>query len=171
MVWASLAGSIVMYDTDDVLSAFFCVSSTWDYIALFAFGFAVLFTRDRRWAAVLSGTLFATCVCEVAKRVLRQPRPQPAWASAGEHIGFGMPSQHANTGFAAATLYCLVIARKHRLPQRAAIGFGLAGTQALGRVYNQYHTAEQVLIGSVLGCVLAFALAGNAVGRAVLQRL
>ena len=169
--WASMAGSILMYDREDPLSAFFCFSSVWDYIALFAFGFGVLFTRDRRWAAVLSGTLVCTVLCEIIKRVLKQPRPNPVWAAAGEHVGYGWPSQHANTGFAAATLYTLVVARKKRLPQRAALGFTLAATQALGRVYNQYHTGEQVLVGSILGIAVGALLAGTAAGRAVLEIL
>ena len=169
--WKYLAGSIVMYDAADPVSAFFCVSSTWDYLALFAFGFAVLFTANRRWAAVLSGTLVATALCEAIKRLLKQPRPSPTWAAAGEHVGYGMPSQHANTGFAAATLFCLIIARKRRFPQRAAIGFALAGIQAVGRVYNEYHTVEQVIAGSALGCAIGFVLAATAVGRGILERL
>jgi dolichyldiphosphatase len=84
--------------------------------------------------------------------------------------GYGMPSSHAQFAFFFATYAGMFLTSRHQpskttttpttLKQRATIaGFGMfcAAAIAASRVYLNYHTKKQVLVGCVLGSVFAVA--------------
>ena len=113
---------------------------------------AVLTLRARRalplWLtmlAVLLGSLTGT----VIKNLTDRPRPSLVDADINPLIALphssSMPSGHALTAFAAATVLS-AIAPWLRVPL-----FGLAGTIALSRVYLGVHYLSDVLVGAALG--------------------
>lgn len=113
---------------------------------------AVLTLRARRalplWLtmlAVLLGSLTGT----VIKNLTDRPRPSLVDADVNPLIALphssSMPSGHALTAFAAATVLS-AIAPWLRVPL-----FGLAGTIALSRVYLGVHYLSDVLVGAALG--------------------
>ena len=171
MGWHSLVHSLLMVRDHDYLSAFYAVSSLWDYMAIMAIAVLALVTLDRRYSMALSMTLIATAVCEAMKRVIREPRPVPPWPHV-ERLGHGMPSLHSCTGFAIAAALISEVFRVQRPLRwrRAVIALLLAATQAYGRWYNRYHTIEQVLAGTVVGLLLSAAMLGGP-GRKIAVRL
>jgi membrane-associated phospholipid phosphatase len=155
--------SEVMVLHNDRLSELFGFSSLWGHFVIIGLTALTLVTREKRWAMFLSVIFLSTFVCSAAKKVIREQRPTPPWPNAGE-LGYGMPSQHSNCGFAVATWFILRVAPRP-VSLRSAVIVSLAAIQAYGRVYNSYHSEMQVLAGCVLGVLCAVFFAHTFIGQ------
>lgn len=101
----------------------------------------------------------------VLKNLIKQPRPQ---LGHGRHMGsfskHGMPSDHSQIMFYFSSFFILLVAFRYHINNGKAntnkmlhksiliIGsFFAAVLVALSRVYLEYHTVEQVLVGAFVG--------------------
>lgn len=96
----------------------------------------------------------------VLKRIIKEPRPV---LLIRHHLStYGMPSDHSQFMFFAATYVALFAALRWGQPAiwRAVwigVAFAFAAVVAWTRVYLMYHTPAQVLVGAVLGSLLGAA--------------
>jgi undecaprenyl-diphosphatase len=113
-------------------------------------------------AAVWASDLVATLL----KRLIDRPRPYEAIAHVhllvGRPLSASLPSSHATTSFAGATILSLLF------PTRAAPLFLVATLVAFSRVYVGVHYPGDVLAGALLGSCVAAAvwLVAQAISRA-----
>ena len=127
------------------------------------------FTRRRdSWWIPLVGIL-VTLVSALAKQYFREPRPgayrDEVWFSEGVILVDGVeplggatsfPSGHTMSAFALGLFLVYLL----RLRPMAAIGvFCLAGLVGVSRVYLVMHFLDDVLLGSVMGVLLAMGMA------------
>jgi dolichyldiphosphatase len=115
---------------------------------------------------LLGSFIVSEVINQAIKRTWRQPRPDGPWAAGlatsvrGSH-GFGMPSAHTQTmacaaGWwaAAAVLLRGDLVRGRSARRIASLLLCLTVLVAYSRVYNWYHTVEQVCLGGALGLSL-----------------
>lgn len=115
------------------------------------------------------GMLLNFVLSVVLKAVIKQPRPDHPWEQA-RRADHGMPSNHSQFMFHYCTALSIVIVRGTTRPRpvvviQVACLLLLATLVAWSRVYNHYHTLEQVLVGMVLGCGVAIAAEFTSAGR------
>ena len=111
----------------------------------------VLFALTLTAAGVWSADLLTL----VLKAVFDRPRPFETIADADPllkaTVGQSMPSGHAATSFAGAVILTYVLTRA------APLFFLLAAAIAFSRVYVGVHYFSDVLVGALLGAVVALA--------------
>lgn len=151
----SLEFTEVLYLPDDPLSLLLGVISLVPLFAFLMFVTLSVATGDKRWWVLVWLFLCDQLVNQVAKRIIQQPRP-------GSHAsGYGMPSAHTECSFCVATWVVLVEPGRKRLigalTRRAVFSLLIAAAVGWSRVYNGYHTQEQVIVGALVGittCVI-----------------
>lgn len=102
----------------------------------------------------------------VLKRVFKQPRPvKDSLFQSGNHGKYGMPSDHSQHIFYLATFFILLIINRcyfktnNKSYQYLVKGSLILGAEvtamlvAYSRVYLEYHTVEQVIIGGAIGSI------------------
>ncbi|KAK7206033.1 hypothetical protein BZA70DRAFT_294343 [Myxozyma melibiosi] len=153
---ATLTFTYVSYDSSDPLAAFFAwISLVPQTIGVLDVAF-ILSRREAETILVLCGQT----ACEIAnillKLVLAQERPQH-----GSQFGYGMPSAHAQfMSFYATYITLWMFFRAHQFTPfkrwSRAIGlYILSILVCISRVYLSYHSTEQVLVGYLVGVILA----------------
>ncbi|KAI2609018.1 PAP2-domain-containing protein [Hypoxylon fragiforme] len=165
---ASLSLTHVHYDPTDPLS-YLCA-----WLALVPQGLCVvyatliLFTREIEIALLFAGQLACEAINFALKRLIKEERPRRMNGK-----GYGMPSSHAQfvAYFAVSlTLFLLFrhqppsprVRRRNHTPMGllertgwSVLGLGVAAAVAWSRVYLNYHTEKQVLVGAAAGTVSA----------------
>ncbi|KAI1774184.1 PAP2-domain-containing protein [Hypoxylon cercidicola] len=165
---ASLSLTHVHYDPTDRLS-YLCA-----WLALIPQGLCVVYatliwsTREAEVALLFAGQLGCEALNLALKRLIKEERPRLMNGK-----GYGMPSSHAQFVSYFAVSLALFLLLRHRppsprvrrrnhtpmgLPERAAwslLGLLLAAAVAWSRVYLNYHTERQVLVGCAAGTVSA----------------
>ena len=115
--------------------------------------------------SLLGGMLVNFVISYVLKKLIRQPRPEHPWEQARRR-DHGMPSNHSQMMFHYCVATAFIINRswsaagvdtRHRCLKvvQSCLLLLLAALVAWSRVYNHYHTLEQVLVGMVLGVGMA----------------
>ncbi|TQV99257.1 PAP2 superfamily protein [Cordyceps javanica] len=175
---ASLSITHVYYDPHDR------VSLVCAYLALLPQALGVVYltlifaSREVEIALLFAGQLACEALNFALKRLIKEERPRRIHGK-----GYGMPSSHAQFVFfwsVALTLFLLVRHRPTttttttttprsakpanggggRLAERVAVSaasLALAAATAWSRVYLDYHTPRQVLVGSSVGALTAVA--------------
>ncbi|KAI1631417.1 PAP2 superfamily protein [Biscogniauxia mediterranea] len=167
---ASLSLTHVHYDPTDRIS-FLCA-----WLALVPQGLCVVYatliwsTREIEIALLFAGQLACEALNFALKRLIKEERPRRMNGK-----GYGMPSSHAQfvTYFAISmTLFLLLrhrppspgVRRRNHTPmtmlERAVWSVAcllMAAAVAWSRIYLNYHTEKQVIVGSIAGAVSAVA--------------
>ncbi|KAI2621736.1 PAP2-domain-containing protein [Hypoxylon sp. NC1633] len=165
---ASLSLTHVHYDPTDRLS-YLCA-----WLALIPQGLCVAYatliwaTREAEIALLFAGQLACEALNFGLKRLIKEERPRLMNGK-----GYGMPSSHAQfvSYFSVSLMLFLLLRhtpppttsrrRNHTpmgLPERAgwsALALAVAAAVAWSRVYLNYHTERQVLVGCAAGSVSA----------------
>ncbi|KAI0122826.1 hypothetical protein BJ170DRAFT_113655 [Xylariales sp. AK1849] len=165
---ASLSLTHVHYDPTDNLS-YVCA-----WLALVPQGLCVVYvtliwsTREVEIALLFAGQLACEALNFALKRLIKEERPRRMNGK-----GYGMPSSHSQFVVYFAVSMVLFLMLRHQpaggqarrrnhtpmtLAERAAVSFlalCLAGTVAWSRIYLNYHTEKQVMVGCAAGAVSA----------------
>ena len=156
MPWKSWTFSEVMHDSDDGVSLLLGALSLLPFFAFAAAAALFAVKPKRETLSFLVVCMLNFIVCTVLKKVIKQPRPSVGWDnSPGGDLGYGMPSAHAQSSFGVVVqLWGSALLT----PFKKLVLILLAAAVSVGRVYNGYHTAEQVAAGAVCGVVVVAAL-------------
>ncbi|KAI0024501.1 PAP2 superfamily protein [Xylariomycetidae sp. FL0641] len=165
---ASLSLTHVHYDPTDRIS-YLCA-----WLALIPQGLCVMYatlvwsTREIEIALMFAGQLACEALNFALKRLIKEERPRRMNGK-----GYGMPSSHAQFVAYFSVSMALFLILRHRplspgvrrrnhspmtMPERvfwSVAGLGMAAAVAWSRVYLNYHTEKQVLVGSLAGTVSA----------------
>lgn len=123
----------------------------------------ILFRRDLHTITFFIGTLANEICNKILKNSIQEPRPvERKWIN----DEYGMPSSHAQFIWFFSTYVTLfVILRLHHVSSNASpfektgrilvliACWFLAGLVCLSRIYLQYHTLGQVIVGSTVGAI------------------
>ncbi|EQB54571.1 hypothetical protein CGLO_05568 [Colletotrichum gloeosporioides Cg-14] len=162
---ASLSLTHVYYDPEDPLS-FLCA-----WLALLPQALCIVYatliwsTREAEIALMFAGQLGCEALNFALKRLIKEERPRRIHGK-----GYGMPSSHAQ--FVAYWSVFLVLflmirhrpspARRHHRPYSliervvvSGVALVIAAAVAWSRVYLDYHTVRQVLVGCLAGSITA----------------
>ncbi|OAA77536.1 dolichyl pyrophosphate phosphatase [Akanthomyces lecanii RCEF 1005] len=183
---ASLSITHVYYDPNDRISLL-CA-----YLALLPQALGVVYltlifaSREVEIALLFAGQLACEALNFVLKRLIKEERPRQIHGK-----GYGMPSSHAQFVFFWSVALTLVLLVRHRpatskskskaaannssrsssrIVERlavSAVSLVLAAATAWSRIYLNYHTPKQVLVGSSVGVLSAVAWF---VGTALLRK-
>ncbi|KAI1330157.1 PAP2-domain-containing protein [Xylariaceae sp. FL0255] len=167
---ASLSLTHVHYDPTDPVS-FLCA-----WLALVPQGLCVMYatllwsTREVEIALLFAGQLACEALNFALKRLIKEERPQLMNGK-----GYGMPSSHAQfvAYFAVSMALFLLFRHQPPGPERrrrnhtpmslvervfwSIVGVAVALAVAWSRIYLNYHTQKQVLVGCAAGSVSAVA--------------
>ncbi|ATY58313.1 dolichyl pyrophosphate phosphatase [Cordyceps militaris CM01] len=165
---ASLSITHVFYDPNDRISLL-CA-----YLALLPQALGVVYltlifaSREVEIALLFAGQLACEALNFFLKRLIKEERPRQIHGK-----GYGMPSSHAQFVFFWSVALTLVLLVRHRpttlngskptnsrIVERLAVSaasLALAAATAWSRIYLNYHTPKQVLIGSSVGALTAVA--------------
>ncbi|KAI1138836.1 PAP2-domain-containing protein [Hypoxylon sp. FL0543] len=165
---ASLSLTHVHYDPNDPVS-YLCA-----FLALVPQGLCVVYatliwsTREIEIALLFAGQLACEAINFALKRLIKEERPRRMNGK-----GYGMPSSHAQFVAYFAVSLALFLLLRHQPPspgvrkrnhtpmslvERAmwsVVGLAMAAAVAWSRVYLNYHTERQVLVGCAAGTVSA----------------
>ena len=163
---ASLSLTHVHYNPDDLIS-YVCA-----WLALVPQGLCVVYvtliwaTREVEIGLMFGGQMACEALNWGLKRWIKEERPRQMYGK-----GYGMPSSHAQFVAYFAVSLALFLLLRHRpsastthtpltLPVRGLLAMtallGAAGVAA-SRVYLNYHTPKQVLVGCLAGVLCALA--------------
>ncbi|KAM0558538.1 hypothetical protein ACHAPJ_004733 [Fusarium lateritium] len=168
---ASLSVTHVYYDPDDHISLACAYLALLPQALCVVYATLVLFTREAEVALMFLGQLACEALNFALKRLIKEERPRRIHGK-----GYGMPSSHAQfVAFWSVSLALFLLVR-HKPPrvlrgradsslhrpwsvlERVAVsvvGAAIAAATAWSRVYLNYHTPKQVVVGSVAGVVSA----------------
>ncbi|KAI1342025.1 PAP2 superfamily protein [Xylariaceae sp. FL0016] len=165
---ASLSLTHVHYDPTDHIS-FLCA-----WLALIPQGLCVMYatlvwsTREIEIALLFVGQLACEALNFALKRLIKEERPRRMNGK-----GYGMPSSHAQFVSYFAVSMVLFLLLRHRPPHPGVrkrnhspmtmlerlfwsiAGLGMAGAVAWSRIYLNYHTEKQVMVGCAAGTISA----------------
>ncbi|KAM0346025.1 hypothetical protein ACHAPU_005786 [Fusarium lateritium] len=168
---ASLSVTHVYYDPEDYLSLACAYLALLPQALCVVYATLVLFTREVEVALMFLGQLSCEVLNFALKRLIKEERPRRIHGK-----GYGMPSSHAQfVAFWSVSLALFLLVR-HKPPrvhqsraqdgvhrpwsvlERVAVSVvaaTIAAATAWSRVYLNYHTPKQVVVGSVAGVVSA----------------
>lgn len=123
----------------------------------------VVTRRDLTTIFYFFGFLLTEISNFVLKNLIKQPRPTSSRdKDSGSFSKYGMPSDHSQIMFYFSTFFILLVAFRYsisnnRFTQLMLKGFLIGGSilvavlVAYSRVYLEYHTYQQIIVGSILG--------------------
>ncbi|XP_039432555.1 dolichyldiphosphatase 1-like [Culex pipiens pallens] len=162
--WQPITLTLVEYPKDDLLGKLLA----WISLAPLGIGAGfvalILFRRDLHTIVFFIGTLVNESINMVLKHWIQEPRPVSRAQVWNE---YGMPSSHAQFMFFFTQYVLLFIfirlhhmnnnnARAERLVRLLVLAMCCVATCAVccGRVYLQYHSTRQVLVGALVGTIV-----------------
>lgn len=162
--WQPITLTLVEYPKGDLLGKLLA----WISLAPLGIGAGfvalILFRRDLHTIVFFIGTLFNECINIALKHWIQEPRPM---SRAQIWTEYGMPSSHSQfmCFFTQYVLLFILIrlhhmnnnnARMERLVRLLVLVVCSAATflVCFGRIYLQYHTLGQVMVGVVVGLVV-----------------
>ncbi|CAH0726603.1 unnamed protein product, partial [Brenthis ino] len=162
--WQPLALTLVEYPKGDILGKFFAFTSLAPFGIGAGFVTLILFRRDLHTIAFFFGTLVNEALNIILKHLICEARPL---ARGHLYNEYGMPSSHAQFiwFFSIYVLYFFII-RLHHINNNSIISalwriiivgscLSLALIVSIGRVYLNYHTTAQVIVGAFIGLIFA----------------
>lgn len=155
--------ALPLSDTSFVLSAFLSLTQLGDarFVIIAGLSIALVLWRYGHhdyWMALGVSVVGASATAWVLKLLIARPRPVDALIDV---TGYSLPSGHAATsfalyGFVAYALYKLISPSHHRTPLLIVM-LSLAVLVSVSRLYLGVHYATDVLAGTVLGALWAYA--------------
>ncbi|OBA20354.1 dolichyl pyrophosphate phosphatase [Metschnikowia bicuspidata var. bicuspidata NRRL YB-4993] len=150
----------ILYDPNDLVSTACVQFSLFPIYVMVFYTSWFLVTREIQPVITVGGHLVGEVLNVIIKRAVQQPRPDfhRHFGEGSLVLGHGMPSAHSQfMGFFAAYYMCVVILQ---IPvtkvHKAGTGMFLVVSGvcvAFSRVYLQYHTTPQVVVGLAVGVV------------------
>lgn len=148
----------VMYNPSDPYGEVMALITLAPIFIVVMYATLIIMRRDVGTMLVFLGQLIGVAINVIVKKAIKEPRPD------GAHLeDEGMPSNHAQFIFFFAVFYTLELL--FRSPRKVCpyflrlfysmMLFALAVTVSFSRVYLNYHTFEQVLVGAGLGALNA----------------
>eukprot|EP01113_Clastostelium_recurvatum_P015303 TRINITY_DN1849_c0_g1_i9.p1 TRINITY_DN1849_c0_g1~~TRINITY_DN1849_c0_g1_i9.p1 ORF type:complete len:229 (+),score=48.38 TRINITY_DN1849_c0_g1_i9:171-857(+) len=151
----------VHYSRYDPYALYFAYITLTPLVLIVGFVTLVLFRRDLRTGSFFGGQLVNEAINYVLKKTLKEARPA---IIAGVKTDYGLPSSHAQFMFFFAVFLSLALLKgKIKFEWQALQSIvpvfllTLAGLVTASRVYLQYHTTKQVLLGCAVGTGLGVA--------------
>lgn len=158
MVLKSFDITHVQYDSDDKLGSLVALITLCPIYICVMYATLILSRRDFQTVYACIGQMISVGINLVLKHVLKQPRPMFHGMSV-DSDDFGMPSNHAQFMFHFSVFYSLqLLLRSWSLPFHFRCIYSLlilviAVGVSFTRVYLQYHTVGQVLVGALIGSI------------------
>ncbi|XP_050675552.1 dolichyldiphosphatase 1-like [Leptidea sinapis] len=162
--WQPLALTLVMYPKGDLLGKMFALTSLLPFGVGAGFIALILFRRDLHTIVFFIGTLINELINIILKHTICENRPL---VRSNLYNEYGMPSSHSQFMwfFSLYVLYFFIF-RLHHLNNNNIISalwrviivsscFMMALIVSIGRVYLEYHTRRQVVVGAIVGIVTA----------------
>ncbi|KAM9904144.1 hypothetical protein OXX69_007669 [Metschnikowia pulcherrima] len=148
----------ILYDPNDVVSTACVQFSLFPIYVMVFYTSWFLVTREIQPVITVGGHLTNEVINSIIKHMVKQPRPEfhKNFGEGALGLGHGMPSAHSQfMGFFASFFLCVVMlqtpgTRVHKAGMAAFLIVTSAGV-AFSRVYLQYHTAPQVVVGVAVG--------------------
>ncbi|KAG6040469.1 hypothetical protein E4U41_000469 [Claviceps citrina] len=165
---ASLSLTHVYYDPDDPISLLCAYLALLPQALCVVYATLILSTREVEVLLMFVGQLGCEALNFLLKRLIKEERPRRIHGK-----GYGMPSSHAQfVAFWSVSLALFLLLRHRPSPARPVRGHarpwsllertamslaagGLAAATAWSRIYLDYHTPRQVLVGSAMGSLIA----------------
>ncbi|XP_003745026.1 dolichyldiphosphatase 1 [Galendromus occidentalis] len=164
--WSSFSLTHVQYPSGDLLGkllAFISLTPLAIAVCLFTL---IAFRRDMHTIFFSIGLILNEAANYTLKHIIREPRPLKR--SEEMTVEFGMPSSHSQfMWFVATYLMFFITFRLHHGSNNNSIfegvwryfliinGYLCAAVVCVSRVYLEYHTSWQVIVGGLLGSVFA----------------
>ncbi|XP_065332921.1 dolichyldiphosphatase 1-like [Cloeon dipterum] len=162
--WVPLSLTLVEYPEGDHFGKLLALFSLSPFAILAGFAALILFRRDLHTITFFIGTATNELLNFILKHTICEARPM---ARSSLYTEYGMPSSHSQFMWFFA-LYCalFILIRLHHMNNSSAlesfwkIGLVcscilLAIIVSFGRVYLNYHSWKQVLVGSAVGVAFA----------------
>ncbi|XP_046438506.1 dolichyldiphosphatase 1-like [Daphnia pulex] len=153
------------YPEGDLIGKLLAFSSMVPHALIVSFITLILFRRDLHTISYLLGLVLNEGINYVLKHTLRQGRPLVRPSLLHE---YGMPSSHSQfMWFFTTYMFLFIWVRLRHISYTNTIWICIWKTAisvaclvasiivAIARIYLQYHTASQVIVGGLLGSVLA----------------
>ncbi|GEQ68510.1 hypothetical protein JCM33374_g2178 [Metschnikowia sp. JCM 33374] len=150
----------ILYDPSDVVSAACVQFSLFPIYVMVFYTSWFLVTREIQPVITVGGHLINELLNSVIKHSVKQPRPEfhRNFGDGSSSLSHGMPSAHSQfMGFYASYYLCVVLLQTpcttlHKVGM-AVFLVGSSICVAFSRVYLQYHTTPQVVVGLSVGVV------------------
>lgn len=162
--WQQLSLTLVEYPKGDVLGKFLAFMSLSPFGIGAGFLALILFRRDLHTVTFFIGILVNEATNYVLKHIICEERPMRREASYTE---YGMPSSHSQyVWFFTSYVVYFVFIRLHHMNNNSIMSavwrvivvggcLTLSLIVSVSRTYLKYHTSSQVIVGGILGFVMA----------------
>lgn len=150
----------VLYDPNDVMGVLAVHFSLFPIYTMVFYTSWFLLTREIEPVIAVGGHLASEVVNRIAKKMLKEPRPDFHKDFGHGSLSYGMPSAHSQfMGFFAGYFMCIVLLKINHLSNNqkslaAMVLVLISAGVACSRVYLMYHTVEQVIVGALFGAFL-----------------
>lgn len=146
--WRVWGFTSVIYPHGDIFAFVMGVVSLLPQVLIVAFVASNLTAFHENWVFVHIALGFNEALNFIIKSLVRESRPLHPCPLAARN-DFGFPSSHAQFMFCFATL----VARQSRSKMTNFILFSAACLVSVSRVWNEFHTVRQVVVGAIVGCL------------------
>lgn len=150
----------VVYDPKDTFGLLCVHFSLFPIYTMVFYASWFLLTREIEPVIVVAGHLASEIVNKIAKKFLKEPRPEFHKEFGTGSLTYGMPSAHAqHMGFFAGYFTCIILFKITHLSLNTryfgclVLMLASAGV-CFSRVYLLYHTTQQVIVGTLFGAFL-----------------
>lgn len=150
----------ILYDPGDVVSTACVQLSLLPIYVMVFYTSWFLVTREIQPVITVGGHVAGEIINAIIKHYVKQPRPEfhRNFGGGSLSLGHGMPSAHSQfMGFFATYYICVVFLQvpgtfRYKLGASISMAASAVGV-AFSRVYLQYHTTPQVVVGLAVGLV------------------
>ena len=145
----------VLYESQDLIAKVLAYYSLVPIALIVSLVTLIVVNRDVRLFGFLLGQVANEGINFALKRTLKQPRPAGISIDVDLGKGYGMPSSHSQFAwfFCIFWFYYIRSYKTHWLVQLIVLKSALL--VSISRVYLGYHTVEQIVVGGVLGSMIA----------------
>ena len=152
MALKSFSATHFQYTSGDHLGKLCCLLSLLPYIMGVMIGTWFIAFRKVDTVVIGIGVVLNDVINLILKSILKEERPS---GTGLDDVSYGMPSRHAQfTAFVCVLLLLKTPFRMKAVPFQVILLSSML-FMAFARVYLQYHTVGQVVVGCLVGAVLA----------------